>query len=106
MPIPRALPAFYQLEERGLRYLLTEQIIMAFADTLFDNYQVEEKHVIAVTRNADISPEDEDYDVGEDFRAHMLKVLKKRSPPGAGAAGGAGQPPPTSCWTTCAPGWS
>ena len=79
VPIPRALPAFYQLEERGLRYLLTEQIIMAFADTLFDNYQVEEKHVIAVTRNADISPEDEDYDVGEDFRAHMLKVLKKRS---------------------------
>ena len=79
VPIPRALPAFYQLEERGLRYLLTEQIIMAFADTLFDNYQVEEKHVIAVTRNADISPEDEDYDVGEDFRAHMLKVLKKRA---------------------------
>ena len=79
VPIPRALPAFYQLEERGLRYLLTEQIVMAFADTLFDNYQVEEKCVISVTRNADISPEDEDYDVGEDFRAHMHKVLKKRS---------------------------
>ena len=34
---------------------------------------------MCVTRNADISPEDEDYDVGEDFREHMIKVLKKRS---------------------------
>ncbi len=79
VPIPRALPAFCQLEERGLRYLLTEQIVLSFADSLFENCQVEEKHVISVTRNADISPEDEDYDVGEDFRAHMLKVLKKRA---------------------------
>lgn len=79
VPIPRALPPFLQLEETGLRYLLTEQVVLACADRLFDTYQVEEKHVISVTRNADISPEDEDYDVGEDFRAHMLKVLKKRA---------------------------
>ncbi|MEQ2457223.1 polyphosphate kinase 1 [Flavonifractor hominis] len=79
VPIPRALPPFFQLEERGLRYLLTEQVVLAYADTLFDTYTVEEKHVISVTRNADISPEDEDYDVGEDFRAHMQKVLKKRA---------------------------
>ena len=77
--IPRALPAFFQLEERGLRYLLTEQIVLAYADSLFDSYQIEEKYVISVTRNADISPEDEDYDVMEDFREHMQKVLKKRA---------------------------
>ena len=79
VPIPKNLPPYLRLEERGLRYLLTEQVVLAFADTLFENCQVEEKCVISVTRNADISPEDEDYDVGEDFRAHMLKVLKKRS---------------------------
>ena len=79
VPIPRNLPPYIQLEERGLRYLLTEQVVLAYADTLFENYQVEEKCVVSVTRNADISPEDEDYDVGEDFRAHMQKVLKKRS---------------------------
>ena len=79
VPIPRALPPFFQLEERGLRYLLTEQVVLAYADTLFDTYEVEEKYVISVTRNADISPEDEDYDVGEDFREHMQKVLKKRA---------------------------
>ncbi|MBM6926482.1 polyphosphate kinase 1 [Pseudoflavonifractor phocaeensis] len=79
VPIPKALPPYLQLEERGLRYLLTEQVVLTYADKLFEQYQVEEKCVITVTRNADISPEDEDYDVGEDFRAHMQKVLKKRA---------------------------
>ena len=79
VPVPRALPPFLRLEEGGLRYLLTERVVLHFAHTLFDGCQVEEKCVISVTRNADISPEDEDYDVGEDFKAHMLKVLKKRA---------------------------
>ena len=79
VPIPKALPPYLLLEEQGVRYLLTEQIVLHFADQLFETYQVEEKCVISVTRNADISPEDEDYDVGEDFRAHMQKVLKKRA---------------------------
>ena len=78
VPISKSLPPFFKLEEQGLRYLLTEQVVLAWADTLFEGYEVEEKHVISVTRNADISPEDEDYDVGEDFREHMQKVLKKR----------------------------
>ncbi len=79
IPLPKRLPTFFQLKEQGLRYLLTEQLVMAYAEKLFSSYQVVEKCVISVTRNADISPEDEDYDVGESFRAHMLKVLKKRS---------------------------
>ena len=79
VPIPKNLPPYLRLEERGLRYLLTEQVVLAYADSLFENCQVEEKCVISVTRNADISPEDEDYDVGEDFRAHMQKILKKRA---------------------------
>lgn len=79
VPIPKNLPLCLRLEERGLRYLLTEQVVLAYADSLFENCQVEEKCVISVTRNADISPEDEDYDVGEDFRAHMQKILKKRA---------------------------
>ena len=79
VPIPKSLPPYLLLEERGLRYLLTEQVVLAFADVLFENCRVVEKCVLSVTRNADISPEDEDYDVGEDFRAHMQKVLKKRA---------------------------
>ena len=48
-------------------------------EEIFDQYQVVSRAVISVTRNADISPEDEDYDVNDDYRQHMRKVLKKRS---------------------------
>ena len=79
VPIPKSLPPFLQLSERGLRYLLIEQIVQEYAGEIFDQYQVVSKAVISVTRNADISPEDEDYDVSGDFRQHMRKVLKKRA---------------------------
>ena len=79
VPIPKALPPVYCLEESGLRFLRTEEVVLEYCHKLFDSYQVVEKCVMAVTRNADISPDDEDYDVGKDFRTHMLKVLKKRA---------------------------
>ena len=37
------------------------------------------KAVCSVTRNADISPEDEAYEVDEDYRQHMRKIVKKRN---------------------------
>ena len=77
--LPKALPPYLLLEERGVRYLLTEQIVLEYADSLFEGYQVTEKCVISVTRNADISPGDEDFEVGDDYRQHMQKVLKKRA---------------------------
>lgn len=79
VPVPKALPPYLLLPERGLRYVLTEQIVLEYADTLFDAYQVAEKCIISVTRNADISPEDEDYELGDDFRQHMKRLLKKRA---------------------------
>ncbi len=79
VPIPKSLPPYLRLSERGLRYVLTEQIVQAFVEELFDHYQVVSRAVISVTRNADISPEDEDYDINDDYRQHMQKVLKKRA---------------------------
>lgn len=79
VPVPKPLPPYLLLEERGVRYVLTEQIVQEYADALFESYQVTGKCVISVTRNADISPEDEDYDVNDDFRQHMKKVLRKRA---------------------------
>ncbi|MEA4956009.1 MAG: polyphosphate kinase 1 [Pseudoflavonifractor sp.] len=79
IPIPRSLPPFLQLEERGLRYLLTEQVVLTFAHELFESYSIGTRAVISVTRNADISPEDEDSETEDDFRQHMKHVLKKRA---------------------------
>ncbi len=79
VPIPKALPPFLALQGPGLRYLLTEQILLSCVPSLFEGYTVTSRAVIAVTRNADISPEDEDSETPEDFRQHMRKVLKKRA---------------------------
>ena len=79
VPVPRTLSPFWVLEEPGLRYVLTEQVVLAMAPTLFGSYYVTSRAIMAVTRNADLPPEDEDQEESEDFRQHMKKALKKRA---------------------------
>ena len=77
--MPQSLPPYFTLRERGLRYILTEDVIAEYAKRLFPAFDVKGKAVASVTRNADISPEDETYEVDEDFRQHMRKIVKKRN---------------------------
>ncbi len=78
LPVPDSLPPFLRLEERGVHYILTEDVLLNNADQIFDQFKIVDRAVICVTRNADISPEDEAYDVDMDFRQHMQKIVKKR----------------------------
>lgn len=79
IPVPESLPAFVPIADTEIRYMRTENIILAWAHTLFGAYQVEESCLISVTRNADISFDEEKFDDREeDFRSRMLKLLKKR----------------------------
>lgn len=62
-----------------LRYIHTEDILLNYVEDIFTNYAVQEKVVFCVTRNADINPNDENFDLyGEDFRKQMQKALKQR----------------------------
>lgn len=79
IPIPQSLPPYFVLRERGVRYILTEDVLLEYAKKLFPTFSVQGKAVCSVTRNADISPEDEAYDVDEDYRQHMRKIVKKRN---------------------------
>lgn len=79
IPLPQSLPRCIFLPGSSLRYILLEKVLLAYADQVFDMYKVLEKTVIAITRNADISPEDEGFEVDEDYRMHMKKLLKKRA---------------------------
>ncbi|MCD8191401.1 MAG: polyphosphate kinase 1 [Oscillospiraceae bacterium] len=79
LPVPSSLPPLLRLDERGVHYVLTEDVLLSCAERVFDRFTVTERAVISVTRNADIAPEDEAYDVAEDFRQHMRKVMKKRA---------------------------
>ncbi|MCD8365719.1 MAG: polyphosphate kinase 1 [Clostridiales bacterium] len=79
LPVPDSLPAFLRLNEGGVHFILTEDVLMEFTDRVFDQYLILEQAVICVTRNADIAPEDEAYDVDMDFRQLMRKIVKKRT---------------------------
>lgn len=78
IPVPQALPSMVFLDGAGVRYVLIEDILLAYANQVFEKCDIEAATVIKVTRNADISPEDEAFDVDGDYLLHMKKVLKKR----------------------------
>lgn len=78
VPIPKALPPFLCLDGIHRRYVLSEQIILAHAQSIFSHYTVTSQAVITVTRSADLSFEDEDGEIEEDFRQRVKRILKKR----------------------------
>jgi len=79
VPIPNSLPPYLKLRGEGLRFVRTESIIADRLGALFGIYRVEERCVVCVTRNADVSFDDEKFEDSEtDFRLKVTKLLKKR----------------------------
>ncbi|HIU33223.1 MAG TPA: polyphosphate kinase 1 [Candidatus Pullichristensenella excrementigallinarum] len=79
IPVPSVLPPVLFLPGGDLRYIPVEEILLNFVQEIFSNYTVKEKVVFCVTRNADINPDDEAFDLDtSDFRMKMKKALKKR----------------------------
>lgn len=84
VPIPESLPPYYKLSDAGVRFIRTEEIILAFASSLFGSYGVVSRCILSVTRNADLSFDSEEFeDGGEDFRETVSRLLKKRGRQGA-----------------------
>ncbi len=76
--VPPTLPPVLFMPGKKIRYIHIEDIIFMYFDSLFDKYTISKKNIICATRNADINPNDEAYDINEDFRSKMKKLLKKR----------------------------
>ena len=84
IPVPVSLPAVVYLPETMGRYVLLEEILLFYADTVFEMYDVLEKVLFCVTRNADINLDDEPFNPVTpghevDVRAKMEKLLRRRS---------------------------
>ena len=63
-------------------YMLSEDLILHYMPRIFKGYQVKEKAIIRITRNADIDADalyDEDLDY-RDFMAELIKRRKKLAP--------------------------
>lgn len=78
VPVPAHVSPYLLLED-GMRYVRTENILLHWLPALFDAYTVKESCILTVTRNADISFDDEKFeDNDDDFRRQMKKLLKQR----------------------------
>lgn len=61
----------------GNTYMLSEELILHYIPKVFKGYQVKEKSLLRVTRNADIDA-DALYDEDLDYREFMADLIKKR----------------------------
>ncbi len=79
IPLPASISRIVVLPEGQLHYITAEEIILGYCEEIFSIYEVTEKTVLCVTRNADINTDvglaDEDFD----YRQHMKKLIKKRA---------------------------
>jgi polyphosphate kinase len=77
--VPTTLPAKLYLEDsEGLRCISIDNIIYHYYDDIFSMYEVQDKVVFRVTRNGDISVDDEAFEIENDFRKKMKKLLQRR----------------------------
>lgn len=78
VPVPQYITDVLYLPGNDVRYIRMEKVIMEYLELVFEQYEVSEKNYICVTRNADISPDDELYADNGDFRRIMQETLHKR----------------------------
>lgn len=78
VPFSHLPPYFIFTLNQRRRVLFTADIILYCAPKLYGKQKVVEKHIMRVTRNADISVDEGLYDFDIDFRGVMEEMLKKR----------------------------
>lgn len=78
--LPENVPPYIILPGSPSCYVRTENILKHMLPVIFDPYTVQDSCVLCVTRNADISFDDEKFDDDEsDFRQRVSDMLKKRA---------------------------
>ena len=78
VPVPQFISEVLYLPGHDIRYIRMEKVILEYLNLVFDQYEVSEGNYICVTRNADVSPDDEAFADHEDFRRVMKETLHKR----------------------------
>ncbi len=69
---------FLPAEQGTIRFMLMEDLIIYFVDKVFANFEVLDKNIFRITRNADIDADEALYDHDVDFRDVMEELIKKR----------------------------
>jgi len=75
--VPRTLDRIVPLDGAN-RFVLLEDMICHFSHLVFRPYEVRDKTILAVTRNADINTEDGSFDEDTDYRLFLQEQINKR----------------------------
>ena len=78
VPVPQYVPEVLYLPGHDIRYIRMEKVIMEHLSLVFSQYEVASPNYIRVTRNGDVSPDDEALEINDDFRYLMQQTLHKR----------------------------
>lgn len=79
IPVPASLPEVLFLPGTDVRYVHTAELILSNTERIFKPYNVTEKTIFCVTRNADLVLSGEPLLMPEDFRTQMKKLLRQRT---------------------------
>lgn len=80
LPTISVLKRVVRLGDNGKRFILLEDILLHYANEIFENYKVLDKTLIRITRNADISENEVEFEEDQEktFRDVMEVLVKKR----------------------------
>ncbi len=79
IPVPEGLPTYIKFNLTGkIKIVLTSNILYHYVKTIFSAYDIEEKTMLMVSRNADLNW-DEKADAFNDVRIKVKKMLQTRN---------------------------
>lgn len=79
IPIPEGIPPYVKFLTSGqIKIILVEEIVYAYVKDIFSAYDIEEKTILMVSRNADLNW-DEKADAFNDVRTKVKKMLQTRN---------------------------
>lgn len=79
IPLTKSMPACVFVPSAGvLSFMLIEDLLLMFADKIFHKFEIRERMVFSIIRNADIDEDEGLYDYDVDFRRTMSKLVEVR----------------------------
>ena len=78
LPMPDNIERLIRLPSEEFRFILAEELLLLFVDQVFHKFDVQERMIFAVIRNADISEDEGLYDYDADLRDTMSKIIERR----------------------------
>jgi polyphosphate kinase len=79
IPVPELSSNYVELSGSTTKYIALEEIVLYYSDQIFHNYDVEERTLFHLYRNADINFDEEYYDETVNLKVKMKQLLNKRN---------------------------